>query len=273
MAKKCGIYTITNLVNGKIYVGYTINLNRREKEHMNCLSKIKHHNTHLQNSVNKHGLENFVFEILEECEEKFLASQEHYWCNVLNVHNSKYGYNDKPTHPDNKVIFSKENKIKYSQNRIGKKLSPEHSYNVAQGQRNRNKKAIVVFDEDSNFLGEFEFYLDFLKAFNIKETLKGSIKRVLDKKHFIYKNYRILYKSDSEINCSNIKARLVGKYSKSGELLIVYKSRTDAEYKEGFYSTYLSKYLLDNKQITDKYHYYMYINKILLVDNRLIYKN
>ncbi len=106
-----GIYTIENLVNGKLYVGYAVDIKRRKREHKNTLALNKHHSKYLQNAYNKYGKENLRFEILEECEEQFLCSQEHYWCNMLNVHDRRYGYNDRPTVPKGTPRLSESHKI------------------------------------------------------------------------------------------------------------------------------------------------------------------
>lgn len=65
---KAGIYKITNKINGKIYIGQSINLEKRLNEHVLQLTKFKHPNNYLQNSVNKYNLENFIFEIIETLE-------------------------------------------------------------------------------------------------------------------------------------------------------------------------------------------------------------
>lgn len=114
---KTGIYTITNLVTKKIYVGCTLNLEKRLCEHRRHLKSNLHKNIILQQSFNKYGENNFVFEVLEECEEQFLASQEHYWCNLLNVHHRDYGYNLRPTNPYGKCRISLESRIKMSLNK------------------------------------------------------------------------------------------------------------------------------------------------------------
>ena len=82
---KSGIYKICNLVNGKIYIGSSINLFKRQKEHFRCLKSNKHNSQHLQNSWNTHGEENFVFEIIEEIKEKEkLIEREQYYLDILN---------------------------------------------------------------------------------------------------------------------------------------------------------------------------------------------
>lgn len=58
------IYKITNLVNGKIYIGQTVQcLNKRWKQHCRKNS----HCLYLKNAIQKYGKENFKIEVLENC--------------------------------------------------------------------------------------------------------------------------------------------------------------------------------------------------------------
>jgi group I intron endonuclease len=63
MAMSQGIYKITNLINGDCYVGQSINIERRWKEHINKANSKKKFLLH--KAFNKYGTENFKFEILE----------------------------------------------------------------------------------------------------------------------------------------------------------------------------------------------------------------
>lgn len=60
-----GIYKIVNSINNKIYIGSAKCIQSRFRTHKNLLKKGKHFNTHLQSAVNKYGLHNFKFEIVE----------------------------------------------------------------------------------------------------------------------------------------------------------------------------------------------------------------
>jgi group I intron endonuclease len=102
-----GIYTITNVINRKSYVGYTKNIVKRFDWHLCKLRNNKHSNSLLQRAWNKYGEENFEFEILEECDEEFLLALEHYWCIMLDTHNRKNGYNILSTHPYKVVGYRK----------------------------------------------------------------------------------------------------------------------------------------------------------------------
>ena len=73
------IYQIRNLINGKVYVGQTVNESRRKANHLFLLRMNKHHSIKLQNAYNKYGEKNFIFEILEECSKEELNDRELYY--------------------------------------------------------------------------------------------------------------------------------------------------------------------------------------------------
>jgi group I intron endonuclease len=70
-----GIYKIIN-PKGKVYVGQTTNIKKREKTYsrLNCKKQPK-----LYNSLKKYGYENHTFEIIEECTLEQLNEREIYW--------------------------------------------------------------------------------------------------------------------------------------------------------------------------------------------------
>jgi len=63
--KESGIYRITNLIDNKYYVGSSSRLRKRKHEHFKDLENNKHCNDYLQNAYNKHGKENFKWEVIE----------------------------------------------------------------------------------------------------------------------------------------------------------------------------------------------------------------
>ena len=71
-----GIYRIKNLKNKKCYYGSSKNIEKRWRTHLNNLKNGKHHNAHLQRSWDKYGEDNFVFELVEECDETILLELE-----------------------------------------------------------------------------------------------------------------------------------------------------------------------------------------------------
>lgn len=104
------VYQIRNLKNGKIYIGSTKNFQKRKLRHIQCLKNNYHHNIHLQRSYNKTGLQNFVFEILEECLEKELFTKEKYWIKKINpdYNIGGVGGGDNYTNNPNKINIQKK---------------------------------------------------------------------------------------------------------------------------------------------------------------------
>ena len=71
-----GIYAIKNIVNEKMYIGQSINIEMRHKRHKSLLKNNKHFNRHLQNSYNKYGKEKFEYLVLEKCNKDELSTKE-----------------------------------------------------------------------------------------------------------------------------------------------------------------------------------------------------
>lgn len=87
------IYKITNLINGKIYIGQTNNPKRREREHFSLTPSILEDNDGkiLYNALLKYGPQNFSFEIIEDKCENY-NEKEKFWIKTLNTL-IPFGYN------------------------------------------------------------------------------------------------------------------------------------------------------------------------------------
>ena len=80
-----GIYAIRNLVNNHIYIGSSINLEKRNYNHFRNLKNNKHGNDYLQKAYNKYGKDNFIFEIISYIEDKTkLIEYEQKWLDFFN---------------------------------------------------------------------------------------------------------------------------------------------------------------------------------------------
>lgn len=76
---KTGIYMWTNKLNGKKYVGSSINLKRRFLEYYNVNRLLKENSMPINNALLKYGYQNFSLTILEFCEAKDLIIREKYY--------------------------------------------------------------------------------------------------------------------------------------------------------------------------------------------------
>lgn len=113
-----GIYQIRNLIDDKVYVGSAKDFNIRKLRHFNALVNGKHHSIKLQRAVEKHGIENFVFEHIESVpyQKDIIVNREQYWIDTLN--SKKVGYNIADasygdilsTHPNREEIIKKISK-------------------------------------------------------------------------------------------------------------------------------------------------------------------
>lgn len=88
----CGIYKITNIENKKCYVGQSVNIAERFKQHIKCGLGI---DTPVTNSLYKammnDGVWNFTFEILEKCTAEQLNDCERKWIALFEA--DTIGYN------------------------------------------------------------------------------------------------------------------------------------------------------------------------------------
>lgn len=80
---KSGIYKITNNLNHHFYIGQSIHIQQRWKEHRKTFDKNKMTTTVLQKAFHKYGFENFSFEIIEECEPDKLNEREVFYISTL----------------------------------------------------------------------------------------------------------------------------------------------------------------------------------------------
>ncbi len=95
MNQTSGAYLITNLVNGKVYVGSTgKSLAGRWWRHKHTLRKGTHRNSHLQRAWNKYGEAAFVCETLVECPPRACLQVEQLYIDLLDATSSGgCGYN------------------------------------------------------------------------------------------------------------------------------------------------------------------------------------
>ena len=90
---KCGIYIITNTVDGMYIIGQSIHIYCRWVTYKKDLKKNVYPNPYLQGAWNKHGGENFKFEILLECPKENLNEEEIRLIKEYKAQDRNFGYN------------------------------------------------------------------------------------------------------------------------------------------------------------------------------------
>ena len=91
---RTGIYKITNIENQMCYVGQAVNLADRFKQHIKRgIGAETPTRNKLYPAMLEYGVENFTFEIVEECERSKLNEREDYWQEYF--HARDYGYSIK----------------------------------------------------------------------------------------------------------------------------------------------------------------------------------
>lgn len=182
--ENCGIYGIRNIINGKIYVGKSVNIYERIRFHINKLNKKdKNENIHLIHSWHKYGRENFEYIILEDLPKNdiILKERELYWILKLKSNQRKFGYNLR-LDSETKCILSEETKQRMSESKIKMYSNPEynnmkHSHTYWQNNllakeemakkvsQKQHKFKIQQFDKNNIFIKEW---------FSVEEIIKSN---------------------------------------------------------------------------------------------------
>jgi group I intron endonuclease len=117
---KSGIYKIKNNINNKVYIGSSVNLKNREYKHFWMLRNKIHDNGFLQSSFDKYGCENFIFELIEICDPKFLVDRENHYIKLYNSNNMEFGYNLATVNDFRRNNYNNEVKLKLSKYNLNK---------------------------------------------------------------------------------------------------------------------------------------------------------
>lgn len=95
-----GIYKFENKINHHVYIGQSVNISQRYKDHLqrykSNFASNNEYDSAIHCALRKYGLENFSFEIIEECPRDIsvLNEREIFWISYYNSYNN--GYNETP---------------------------------------------------------------------------------------------------------------------------------------------------------------------------------
>jgi len=128
------IYKAINRINGKVYIGKTINgLERRISAHLR-----KKNGSYFSSALRKYGIQNFEFAIIDTAESNdVLLEKEIYWIKQFNSMTPN-GYNlTQGGQGSNGWVISDESKKKMSISKKGKSLSEEHKRKISKAGKGR----------------------------------------------------------------------------------------------------------------------------------------
>lgn len=141
-----GIYKITNLLNGKCYIGQSKDIEVRWKNHIWRYKYKERDNLFLYQAMRKHGIENFSFEVLQECDEeelndleiKYIAQYQSF-PNGYNMTAGGNGHLGRPMTPEGKEALRKAN--------TGRPCSEETRRRISEAQKGKiipeEQKALI----------------------------------------------------------------------------------------------------------------------------------
>lgn len=142
-----GIYQITSKsYSCRVYIGSAIDLYKRWSLHKTNLRNNKHHSIKLQNHVNKYGINDLYFFIIEQCDSAVLKEREQYY-----IDNIKPWFNI-ATDVERPMLGRKqsdETKKKISESHIGIRPNEETRKKLSDAQLG-NKKALGVIQSEES---------------------------------------------------------------------------------------------------------------------------
>lgn len=192
------VYKITNILNGKIYIGITSRtVEERFQEHKHRINERKH--LHLYSSMLKYGTENFIVEEIDSTTTlKELYQKEIFWVSYYNSNDPTVGYNNTKGGEGFERIKTNDQKILelYKENRSYVKTAKSLGYSEATTRR-RLKNLGVNLDR-----GYHDYAKEVIDLYQIPYTIKDiskilnisnkTVMKILDeneiKRHTFYKS-------------------------------------------------------------------------------------
>ena len=178
----CGVYQLTNIVNGNRYIGSSNNIRVRLWKHRALLRHNKHENQYLQNAWNKYGENSFVYSLLEVCTIDKQFEREQFYIDTL--------------HPEYNILSKVDNSL------INEESKNKMSKSRLEGFKNGTIKVthntpVYVYNSSGEFVGYWESIAKAAKALNIdrecaRKVLRGIYKQIKGYKLFLEKQKEVL---------------------------------------------------------------------------------
>ena len=171
---KSGIYRWTNKVNGKVYIGSSVDLGKRLGKYYN-LSYISSNNMLISKALIKYGYGSFSLEILEYCSRSNVLLREQYYLdlfkpeyNILSIAGSNLGY----IHTENTLAKMRDSRLNWTEEQKAKIINHLKTHNASSDQVEKSRQRLIdyniskgvsveILDTTTN---EVSFYSSFRQA-------------------------------------------------------------------------------------------------------------
>lgn len=142
-ARTPGIYRILCSESGHVYIGSSVNVQRRCKEHLRALRRGCHYSSHLQRAWDKYGEVAFRFDLVEAVPAGELLLREQVWLDQTQCYDRQKGYNAArcAEAPARGATVSVETRRKLSEALEGRTIPAEARANMAVAQKLRMQRA------------------------------------------------------------------------------------------------------------------------------------
>ena len=191
-----GIYKIINELNQDCYIGSSIKIKSRWTRHKKDLKNGNHHSIILQRSVEKYGIENFKFLILEECLKEDLLIREQYYLDL-----EKPKYNISLTAGSCLGCKqSKEVKEKRRQYAIDNNIKPPDST-----WKDKQESVLMLEYNTLEILQKFNSLSEACRYLGKDSTFASTISSCCKNKRFSAYGYRWVFKEEDIPNLRNKK--------------------------------------------------------------------
>ena len=138
------IYSITNKINNKRYIGVTTNFYNRKRVHLWAMKNLKHKNEKLLKAVKKYGFENFSIDIIEEPEGDWIEAlkKENYYINFYDSHNNGYNRSDgfdgsSLYKPSEEILIKQSERMKGNKYWLGRKHTDEEKKKISEANKGK----------------------------------------------------------------------------------------------------------------------------------------
>lgn len=197
-----GIYAIKNAVDGKVYIGQSVDVEYRICNHFSKLKWNRHDNTHLQRAYNLNPSA-FTWELLCECSENELDKKEIQAIRDYQSADPEHGYN-RSYGGQQEHRATEETRRKMSATKKGKKFTKEHCMKIGLANSRRtlseetkrkiakkHGKPVLQCDINGKIVAKYGSIKDAAQAVGVKSS--NSIKNVLTGKAKQSAGFRWLY--------------------------------------------------------------------------------